>query len=279
PPTPNPQPISILKCHHCGIRRKVPDACERCQAPKKYLTTKGLGTQRLAEEIKKHLQINPLRLDGDTSRQAAPIYEKFKSGAAQILIGTKLVTKGWHFPKITLAAVLDADNELSMPDFRACERTFQTLLQVAGRSGRGQSPGALWVGTRRSEHYLFESLKTNNIEFFYERELALRRQMRLPPWSRLLAIQIQGKDRAKVEQAADNLLKNFRSQNQAPDLEALGAAPGYYRRLRHFWRFEVMLRLKETSNNFPWDQITAGIAAERRSGVIVRIKPDPENLF
>ncbi|MBI4064663.1 MAG: primosomal protein N' [Elusimicrobia bacterium] len=284
-------PSPLLKCHHCGIRRKMPEHCPTCKAPDDLLKPKGAGTQKIAQELENILGASVLRLDRDTAKNSSPIYEQFKSGQSKVLVGTKLIAKGWHFPLVTLAAVLDGDAELTLPDFRATERAFQTLLQVAGRSGRGETPGEVWIRTRQPEHYLFQSLEAQNLELFYEHELAIRQKMRLPPFSRLFTVELKGKSREKVAQAANSLLQtleqhptalNDNGETSSPlptSIEVVGGGPSFFQKIRQNWRYEVVLRLTDPQQDFPMKLLGPVIAPYRKAGVSLRLHPDPQNLL
>ncbi|MEK7287190.1 MAG: primosomal protein N', partial [Elusimicrobiota bacterium] len=268
-----------LRCHHCGTRRKIPPSCPGCQAPSAKLTATGIGTQQIAETFQKALGLPVLRLDRDTSKNSQSIYSDFKSGQAKVLVGTKLVAKGWHFPKVTLAAVLNADTELTLPDFRSCERAFQTLWQVAGRSGRGADPGEIWIWTSNPMHYIFESLRLNDLDLFYRQELAIRRLMRLPPFIRLLLVELKGKNRAGVDEAARRLVEVWQAAPEHASIEASGAVPGYFQKIRNLWRFQVVLRTDDATTPFPWPAIGQALKQSRLTGVTMRLHPDPHNLF
>lgn len=270
---------NLLRCHHCGIRRKIPSECPSCSAPAQNLMPLGFGTQQLAEQFEKALGRTVARLDRDTSKNSNMIYSDFKSGQAKVLVGTKLVAKGWHFPQVTLAAVMNADTELTMPDFRACERAFQTLFQVAGRSGRGADPGEVWVWTSSPDHYIFESLRLNDQTLFYEQELELRRRMSLPPFTRMLLVELRGQKREFVEQAARGLLELWQTQAPQNDIEAMGGVPSYFQKIRKIWRFQVVLRAGSPSAPFPWKEIAAALKLSHAPGVKARLHPDPQNLF
>ncbi|MBI2071228.1 MAG: primosomal protein N' [Elusimicrobia bacterium] len=268
-----------LRCHHCGIRKKPPESCPRCRAPKEHLKPKGVGTQRIAQDIEEALGLKILRLDRDTAKTSAPIYAEFKAGQSKILVGTKMVTKGWNFPLVTLVVVLDADNELVLPDFRACERAFQTLCQVSGRAGRGRDPGEVLIRTRNPDHYLFQSLVAHDLNLFYQREIEIRRRMRLPPVTRLFTIELKGSKREKVEEAARSMLDALRAKGLETNMEAMGAGPSFFQKIRQNWRFQVVLRSNDPGAEFPMDALGPVVSQFRKSGVMLKFHPDPQNLL
>lgn len=272
---------ALLRCHHCGLRKKMPPACPNCGAPADKILARSPGTQKITQIIENTLGARTLRLDKDTTKFAETIYQKFHSGEAQILIGTKLVTKAWHFPQVTLVVVLDADTEFMLPDFRACERAFQTLLQAAGRAGRGTRPGEVLLQTRHPDHYVFANLNENSLETFYKKELELRRQVPLPPFCRLISLEIKSKIELMAAQAANTLAQILQeeSSKQQGCFELIGPAPNYFHRLQGFWRHHIMLRWLKPDRDIAASPIWKAVAQAKNPKVMIKIRPDPHNLF
>ncbi|MEK6544383.1 MAG: primosomal protein N', partial [Elusimicrobiota bacterium] len=269
-----------LKCHHCGLRKNVPTACPDCGSAKSPLAERGMGTQKIAREIEAFLNIKTLRLDKDTTGDAQAIYRDFESGAYKVLIGTKIITKGWHFPAVTLVVVLDADTEMMLPDFRACERAFQTLVQVAGRAGRGAHPGTVIVQTRQPQHPIFASLAANDWEAFYAQEAALRKQVRLPPFARIVSIELTGKDEQGLQEAADTCAAHINAGNIfTQDLEVMGASAGFYHRIQGRFRQQIILRWTQAALPFPKTLIWEAIGKVKNSRIRIKLHPDPYDLF
>ena len=236
--------------------------------------------QKIAREIEAFLNIKTLRLDKDTTGDAQAIYRDFESGAYKVLIGTKIITKGWHFPAVTLVVVLDADTEMMLPDFRACERAFQTLVQVAGRAGRGAHPGTVIVQTRQPQHPIFASLAANDWEAFYAQEAALRKQVRLPPFARIVSIELTGKDEQGLQEAADTCAAHINAGNIfTQDLEVMGASAGFYHRIQGRFRQQIILRWTQAALPFPKTLIWEAIGKVKNSRIRIKLHPDPYDLF
>lgn len=175
----------LLWCHHCGAQRRAPSACPQCGHPEVHAL--GQGTERLEEFLRQQFPDYPLlRVDRDATRRKGSLEELLrtvKSGDPALLVGTQMLAKGHHFPKVTLVGVLDVDGGLFGADFRAAERTAQLVLQVAGRAGRGSDPGKVLIQTRFPEHPLLQLLVKSGYDAFVEASLAERREARLPPYS------------------------------------------------------------------------------------------------
>jgi primosomal protein N' (replication factor Y) len=200
-----------LRCHYCDHREAVPATCPKCGAA--LLRYAGAGTQRAERELATVFpNARVLRLDLDVARaNAGPgaVLSKFARGDGDILLGTQMIAKGLDFPRVTLVGVIDADVALHLPDFRAAERTFQLLVQVAGRSGRGKQLGEVLVQTCTPEHAAVTAVAATNLEagerVFRKRELDERREAGYPPFTRLVTLLVDGPDEAHVERAAVSL--------------------------------------------------------------------------
>ena len=194
-----------LKCHYCGFEKKIPDKCEVCSSEKiKYF---GTGTQKLEEEVKKLFpQATTIRMDSDTvtkKNSHEEILNQFKQENKDILIGTQMVVKGHHFPNVTLVGVVAADGILNIEDYRAPERTFQTLVQVAGRAGR-EEPGRVIIQTYNPDHYAIIHSQNQNYEAFYKTEITLRKMLKYPPFCDIILIKFQGTNKEELQKAARN---------------------------------------------------------------------------
>ncbi|ADG82647.1 primosomal protein N' [Thermincola potens] len=237
-------------CHYCGYKAKVPQVCPVCRS--KHIRYFGLGTQRVEDEIKKLFpQARVLRMDVDTtSRKGAheKILTDFAAGKADILIGTQMIAKGLDFPKVTLVGVISADTSLNLPDFRAAERTFQLLTQVAGRAGRAGAPGKVIVQTYAPAHYSVRTAQKHDFPGFYGIEIETRREMEYPPFSRLLRIVISGFDENKVIRAAHILAENVQAQlrgvEERLEQPLLGPAPAPLTKLRNKYRWQLCIKAK-----------------------------------
>ncbi len=235
-----------LICHYCGHCQPYPSPCSLCRGMR--FLPMGEGTEKLEESLA--AQVPPeariLRLDRDNTRRPGRMEEilaAFGRKEASILVGTQMLSKGHHFPDVTLAIVADADLGLNLPDYRAAERAFQLLLQSAGRSGRGEKAGEVLIQTRNPTHYCWEYVRNADYEGFYERELALRQRYQYPPFIRLALIRISHP--VQEENAAQALaaLGVFLKENAAKmGLTLLGPAPAPLHLLKGQRRFHCLVK-------------------------------------
>ena len=202
-----------LKCHYCGHEENPVKICPSCGSDKiRYF---GTGTQKLEEEIKKIFpEASTIRMDVDTvtkKNSHEEILNRFKNENIDILIGTQMVVKGHHFPKVTLVGVIAADSSLNIDDFRANERTFQILTQVAGRAGRENYPGKVIIQTYNPDNFAIEFSKEQNYDLFYKTEIELRKQLKYPPFCDIIVIGFSGESQKEISDASNftyNMLKN-----------------------------------------------------------------------
>ena len=218
----------FLVCHYCGKTKKQPNLCPKCGS--KYVKFFGAGTERVEEEVRKYLKnAKILRMDVDTTRAKdshEKIYNAFKAGEADILIGTQMVSKGLDFPNVTLVGILSADMSLNLPDYRAAERSFQIITQVAGRAGRGEKEGEVIVQTYTPEHYSLQYAKKYDYEDFYEKEFTIRAMMGYPPFGRILLINGIGKNEDELKKQMIFLGKKVKEKaEEFGGLEVLGPTP------------------------------------------------------
>ncbi len=234
-----------LYCHYCNFHQKVPSNCPVCGSKISFL---GLGTERVERELKKLFpDIGIKRLDADTIKKEKSLRNlltNFAQGKIKIVLGTQLLAKGHHFPNVTLIGVLNADTSLNLADFRAAERTFQLLFQVAGRSGRGEIPGEVIIQTYLPEHYAIKSLKERNFSLFYEKELALRKELGYPPYTHFVNIRVKGRKEDKVKKNIQTLSERLNSEKQK-GMEILGPAPCSHGKIKNYFRYHLILKLRE----------------------------------
>jgi len=234
----------VLRCHYCDHREAAPAACPSCHMP--LLRFGGAGTQRAERELARVFpKARVLRLDLDVARDReapAGVLERFARGEADVLLGTQMIAKGLDFPRVTLVGVLDADVALHLPDFRAAERTWQLLTQVAGRAGRGKTPGEVIVQTCTPEHPAIAAMLTGETREFVRNELAMRREVGYPPFARLVALLADGPDEAEVEEAANALAERARAVAEPHGITVLGPAPQALARLRGRHRWHLLLK-------------------------------------
>jgi len=237
-----------LQCHYCNYRIILPEVCPSCRGVK--LRQFGYGTERIEKELKDIVpEERILRLDRDTTGGKASFSRMFmqmRKGEKNILIGTQMVSKGLHFPNVTLVGVILAEQGLQFPDFRASERTFQLLMQVAGRAGRGTKGGRVIIQTYDPEQPSIQSASRLDYELFYNNEIHYRQELLYPPFSSLVAIRINGKDRNGVESRAKFLAEALRqiiNQEFVSDrVQLLGPAPAALYKLKNVYRWLILLK-------------------------------------
>jgi primosomal protein N' (replication factor Y) len=232
-----------LRCHHCGADRPLPKQCPTCGFE---LRTVGQGTERVEDTLAESFEGVPIaRLDRDVVRHAAEleaVVGRVASGEARILVGTQMVTKGHDFPNVTLVVVLNADQGLFSTDFRAAERLAQTIVQVAGRAGRGERPGEVLIQTEYPEHPLLTSLLATGYDGFAEKALEERREAAWPPFVRLVALRASG----TAPEAATLFLSEARSIARPPQaVRMLGPAPAAMARRAGRYHAQLLLESAE----------------------------------
>ncbi|MBQ5856364.1 MAG: primosomal protein N' [Bacteroidales bacterium] len=203
---------NILKCHYCGYTTSVPTECPSCRSTD--LKMYGFGTERIEDDLKVIFpDANSARLDLDTTRTKNSyqfILEQFQNKETNILVGTQMVTKGLDFDSVKVVGILNADNMLTFPDFRAYERSFQLMEQVSGRAGRKGDKGKVIIQTYQPQHPVILNVMTHDYVKFYEEQMPIRRQFNYPPYSRLVMIRMKDVDEQKLNKAANELAKIFR---------------------------------------------------------------------
>lgn len=235
----------LLVCHYCGNTKREPKKCPKCDS--KYVKFFGAGTQRVEEEVKKYFKdARVLRMDLDTTREKdsyEKIYNTFKDGKADILIGTQMISKGLDFKNVTLVGVLAADMSINIPDYRAAERTFQIITQVAGRAGRGDLQGKVIIQTYTPEHYSLKYSINYDYEGFYEKEFTIRALMKYPPFGEILLINGVSKK--------EDLLKDFMHKisnvikplvEPIYNVDILGPIPCMVAKVKENYRWQIIIK-------------------------------------
>ncbi len=231
-----------LLCHYCGYAQKVPRVCPKCGSDHLYFL--GLGSERVEEELHQAFPAARIaRLDRDTvtgKRHYESILREFREGRYDMLVGTQMIAKGHDIPNVTLVGVVSADVGLGIPDFRAAERTFQLLTQVAGRAGRGSIPGVVLVQTINPEHYAVRLAAAHDYAAFYAKELAFRRALRYPPFSAMANVLVRSEQKeAAVRMSSDLALL----LTPPPDkLKILGPAEAPVPRLKNEYRYQFLIK-------------------------------------
>jgi len=232
-----------LECHYCGSTQQIPKQCPKCQS--QYVYFFGEGSEQIEERLRKEFPgARIARLDRDTARTKRQYQETlgaFAAGALDILVGTQMLAKGHDFHRVTLVGVISADSSLTMPDFRAAERTFQLLTQVAGRAGRGDLPGRVLIQTYYPDHYAIQDAVRQDYSAFFERELHFRRMMAYPPFTALANIIVRDTSLENAIRYSRQLSEYF-SPHDGQGLRVLGPASAPLSRLKREHRFQFLLK-------------------------------------
>lgn len=233
-----------LRCHYCDFRGELPAACPRCGGP--YLRPFGAGTQRVEQEVRRLFPgVRTARMDLDTTSRKgahARILSDFEAKRTDVLIGTQMIAKGLHFPEVTFVGVVSADTALHFPDFRAAERTFQLLVQVAGRAGRGRGRGRVVIQTYAPDHYAIQAAARYETERFFSLEKAYRRRAGYPPFSALVRCIWSGEEEEEVIAAAQEAGRRLAGELGPGAAEVLGPAPAPIPKLKSRYRWHLLLR-------------------------------------
>lgn len=269
-----------LKCHYCGYETNVIKECPECKSQKvKYF---GTGTQKLENEVHKlYPNASTIRMDLDTvtkKNSHEEILNKFKNENIDILIGTQMIVKGHHFPNVTLVGVITADGSLNMNDYRAVERTFQTLVQVAGRAGREEN-GNVIIQTYNPDHYAIIEAQKQDYDLFYNDEVSLRKMLNYPPFCDIILISFSGKNLNDVKNISNLVYKKITSV-QNDNINIYKPVPSPIDKIQNNYRWRIIIKCKVTSKVL--DIINYAINDERikknkETKVIVDINPNTMN--
>ncbi len=234
----------ILLCHYCGSAVPEPVRCPSCS--EEALEAIGAGTERVEETFRELFPDLPVDvLDRDSVRRkggVAAVLARFARGETRVLIGTQMVSKGHHFPDVALTAVLSADAYLGFADFRAVERTYTLLTQLAGRAGRGARPGRVVIQTYHPDHYAIQAALTHDDRRFAEEELRFRRVFHYPPYTRMVQLLVRDESRERAAEACSAIARALQASPLAQGVRVAGPAPAPFERLRNRWRFQILLR-------------------------------------
>ncbi|MGH7829418.1 MAG: replication restart helicase PriA, partial [Candidatus Binatia bacterium] len=272
-------------CHHCGLCKAGSDLCRGCG--QRSLLPVGFGTEQIEQELCRLLpQARVARMDRDTTRQRGSqdrLIRQWERGEIDVLVGTQMITKGHDVAGVTLVGVLLADLSLNLPDFRAGERTFQLLTQVAGRAGRGKEPGRVIVQTYAPDHYAVGCAAAHDYEGFFSSEIEFRRSLSYPPFSRLVHLRLEGPNAEEVEARAAMLGQALRHEQRQEDkisgeIEILGPAPAPIKRLRGRYRWQILLKGEKSSSLLERAGQARAIVPRSRS-VRLHIDVDPYSML
>ena len=261
-----------LRCHYCGYQTRLMKLCPSCGSP--YLAPFGFGTEKLESYVKKVFPTaSVLRMDADTTKRKGDherILEKFRKHQADILIGTQMIVKGHDFPDVTLVGLIAADLNLSAPDFKASERTFQLLTQAAGRAGRGAQAGTVIIQTYQPDHYAIVLSKRQDYKAFYEKEFRFRKLMGYPPTEHLMTIQLASKDEDFLSMVSAAAAEGFRLDCSTEGAELIGPLEASVYRINDVYRkivyikhpsHDIIIRLR--------DRFTERVRQHDRRGLVL----------
>ncbi|ASS75725.1 primosomal protein N' [Tumebacillus algifaecis] len=266
--------LEQLRCHYCGYAERMPNICPDCQGD--HVRHFGTGTQRVEEELNRVFpEANVIRMDVDTTSgkgSHAVLLQRFRNQEAQILLGTQMIAKGLDFPNVTLVGVISADTSLFVPDFRAAERTFQLLTQVAGRAGRHQLPGEVVIQSYNPQHYAVQFAKKQEYENFFQHEIRVRHAVHNPPFRELTAftsVNVNETEALRIARTVEDRLRIlFQGRD---DVIILGTSPAPLSRLQGKFRFNVVVkyvRFKQVGASIRTVYLEAAQEAQKAGGYL-----------
>jgi primosomal protein N' (replication factor Y) (superfamily II helicase) len=272
----------VMICHYCNYREAVPSVCRHCG--KDYIHYVGEGTEQLEELLKKAFPtLRVARIDKDTTsnrRRFEKILQDFSDGELDALVGTQMLAKGHDFPNVTLVGVVSVDAGLALADFRASERTFQLITQVAGRAGRGDRPGRVLIQTYHPNHYALRHACAQDYKAFYEEEIRYRQNHSYPPFIALASFLVHGPDLSKVRNDALELRKYLDSANKDRTSRILGPAPAPLARLKGEHRFQLLIKSRSRRSLREVADAALRAAAESKTNLrSINLEIDPVSLM
>ncbi|MEH2046270.1 primosomal protein N' [Nostoc sp.] len=266
----------LLRCHYCNYARSHPKFCPDCSSP--YLKFFGSGTQRVTQELARQFRdLKYIRFDSDTTRNKGShrtLLTQFANGEAHLLVGTQMLTKGLDLPQVTLVGVVAADGLLNLSDYRASERAFQTLTQVAGRAGRGEDPGKVIVQTYTTEHQVIAAVRSHDYQSFSQAELEQRQALNYPPYGRLILLRLSSLDPIQVQNTAQIITTALSTEEE---FEILGPAPASILRVANRYRWQILIKFApDALPQLPdWEEVRSLCP----SSVSLTIDVDPLNIM
>jgi primosomal protein N' (replication factor Y) len=273
-----------LRCHYCGLTQRPPAECPHCKSM--ALQQRGAGTQRVEQELAELFpKAKVLRMDMDTTTKKGAhekLLRKFGEGDADILLGTQMVAKGLDFARVTLVGVISADTQMLLPDFRASERTFQLLTQVAGRAGRSTLKGEVVIQTHQPQNYTLQHVMTHDYKKFFTDEFEERRELDYPPFSRIALVEFKGKNEEKVRNEAEKFARSLRAI--LGTFTVLGPSPAVISKINNQYRWHIIiknLKTKDPSGSELRFALRKAMASygKKQSSVKVIVDVDPVGLM
>lgn len=276
---------TLLRCHYCNYTQPQPEACPVCQSS--YFRFFGSGTQRVMQELAKTFpDLRVIRFDSDTTRRKGShrqLLNQFARGEADLMVGTQMLTKGIDLPQVQLIGVLAADSLLNIPDFRASERTFQTLLQVAGRAGRGEHPGQVLLQTYAPEHPVIQAVQKYEMDTFLIAELKQRREANYPPFHQLILLRISGLNETIVEKTALEIADYLHAYIHTHQYQGsiLGPAPANILKVarRYYWHVLIKRPQTEIGQTELWPFPRQGCQQRCPQNIRLQVDVDPLKLL
>jgi primosomal protein N' (replication factor Y) len=272
----------ILLCHHCGYHLPAFPLCPSCSGGRIQLL--GVGTEKVEREVRQIFpQARIARMDSDVMTQRGAhgrLLQALERGEIDILVGTQMIVKGHDFPRITLVGIIAADVTMNLPELRAAERGFQLLSQAAGRAGRGSNPGRVIIQTFLPEHYVIQRAKEHDFKGFYREEMAFRKNLRYPPFTRMVNIRVSSRNPRDADQGIRQLakagaaaLKTLRGQ-----VEMLGPSPAPLSLIKGRYHWQLLLKGERVSS---LQRLSRSILKERKAlkGVTIEVDVDPLSLL
>ena len=267
----------VLKCNYCGRVKRYTGQCSKCGS--KNLIHSGKGVERVEEEIKKYFDVRVIRVDSEMSKDREffeKMYYDFLDKKYDIMVGTQLISKGLHFPDVTLVGVVNADTILNFPDFRAGEKTYQLVTQVAGRAGRGDKRGRVIVQTYQSEHPVFKRVKTNDYEGFYKEEIYNRELLEYPPFSKTINIGISSKYEKYLEEFVKDFFRDIRYEN----VEMYGPMRSMVYKVKDRFRYNIFIKGNIKEINIFKKKLKLKLTNyEKNDKIRIVVDVDPINLI
>lgn len=280
---------NVLRCHYCGYKEKPPDTCPHCRSH--YIRYFGKGTQRLEEELQSLFPLaRMVRMDLDTTGRKGSherIYRQLVEGEVDILIGTQMVAKGLDLPGVTLVGVVAADSALGLPDFRSAERTYQILTQAAGRAGRGEKPGLVYIQTFNPGHYSISAVVNQNEAEFYRKELMYRQAGDFPPFTNLIRLVFSGPEKEAVIRAAAEVTaeikKAFATVETSTGEEGekvIGPTPAAIERVQNRYRWQTLIKTQDISNFYGLlPETVSAVRRQKYNNVRIIIDENPFSML
>ena len=273
---------NTLKCHYCGHEEKVVTVCPECGSPKiRYF---GTGTQKLEQEINKLFpQASTIRMDVDTvtkKNSHEVILNKFKNENIDILIGTQMVVKGHHFPNVTLVGVITADSSLNIDDYRANERTFQILTQVAGRAGREGKQGKVIIQSYTPENFSIECSKKQDYDLFYNTEIALRKQLKYPPFCDIILISFNSLDEKEIQNVSNYVYEYLNKTLDLQEFKIYKPMPCPIDKIQNRYRWRIIVKGKvDEKSNSQLNKLLRDIYNKNLKSTRLSIDVNPNNMM